>query len=133
MVDVKRIDWLTVLSTFLPAILASGLIAGVINNYISQTNKPDVQILIVPSDKYGHKSSITVSNTGSVPATHLRLTVKTPEKIYQYVNFSTENTTLRKVNATLLEGYSARLSQGEGSLIVFNMSINSKPTSSEGH
>jgi hypothetical protein len=120
-------DWLTIIIIVAPRLLGSGLIVTLLGTFVADLNKPNIQIEIIPDPSDRNKTAVEMSNAGRGMATHVKLTIKTPESIKEYPYFSTENITLSKVTPTLLEGYIPRFAPGVASFIAFNLTIDGKP------
>ena len=66
----------------------------------------------------GRSAEISIANDGNIPATHIILTLQTPENITKVTIFSTENITkVTNSNSRTLQFSVPRLVQGSGSVV----------------
>ena len=128
-------NWKAFLVQFNPAILGSGvLVSTIITSYSDFYNKPNIQIAILRDDNEATKSSVILSNKGTVPATNLKLLVKMPYNITQVDFFSLENISVQRVGSDTLKVSMPRLVQGEGSVTTINLaSKESVPAEDNGY
>ena len=120
MADKKDIDWKSSIITLIPAILSNvTLIITALGTFFSDVyNKPNLQVSILPIEQDEiSRTSVDVFNDGRVPATNLKLFIRSPENILTYDNFTTENITVSKLGPKLLRVDVPRLVQGGGSMV----------------
>lgn len=93
------IDWKQSLPQIIAAIIGSGLIVTAFSAISSFMLKPIIDISIT-SDPLPNATTISISNTGSTPATHLRLTIHLPDHSGAKISYNTlyenENMTVKK-------------------------------------
>jgi hypothetical protein len=121
--------WTSTGITIISAVLSSSLVlSGLGFIYAQIYSKPDVQIKIIANDIDKRMSLIKVTNNGRMPATNLTLKVISPASIINYTTFSSNLRTItNKLNSNLLEIYTPKFVEGEGSLIKVVMLINATP------
>jgi hypothetical protein len=101
----EKRDWVPVIIGDIAAVLGGGILASIVNSFTSYVIAPCVEVLRRPDSKHnGNNVTIIMLNTGGTAARHVTLTVKAPEEIIRYDNFSTENITLEKPKHRLLQG-----------------------------
>jgi hypothetical protein len=121
MVDVKNIV-IPIASLVIALVLGGSGIVDLINSYFY---KPSVFIAVVPDNKTTNSTTtIDVTNKGSAPATHLKLTLSAPGKIDDYdVNSTEDYQEVYAQNSTSLVLNIPRFIHGEGSLIKLNLKL----------
>lgn len=96
--------------------------SGLVDFIISE--KSSVFIGVVPNNKTTDSTAtVNVTNRGSAPATHLKLTLDAPGKIYDYDVNSTEDYEVYTKNSTSLVLNIPRFIHGEGSVIKVNLKL----------
>ena len=93
-------DWIPIIVGAVAALLGGGILASIVNSFISYVNAPNVQILIKPDGKHhGNNAWILMVNTGGASAKHVKLMVYAPEEIIRYDNFRYRKYDSRKTKA----------------------------------
>jgi len=94
------------------------LVATGVLTLVPYINKPNIDFQVNQVD--GPATIITVTNKGFASATHIILTVQSPQNIVkEKVIFSTENITKTKNETRTIQYYLPRLVQGSGSIEIF--------------
>jgi hypothetical protein len=122
-------DWKKVGVQAISSIIASGLILGGFNIFYNDLyNKPHIS----PQWKFATDGSaiITIKNDGRVAATHMILTLQTPENMTKnspYVFHTVNITNSEKINSQLLQISTPSFPTGDGSTIKVIVWLTAKP------
>jgi hypothetical protein len=119
-------DWKKLGGNALVTAIVAGLFLSAFNIFYNQIyNIPKFNIDVSPNAQNG-LAEINVINEG-IPATHVVLTIQTPEKIIKYHIFTTENlTNVNSSDQKTLKIYLPRLERGGGSIIKIDTLVTSK-------
>jgi len=126
MVQVKKFDWMLLITTIVPIVLGGSVVTTMITTLMADMNKPDVQVDILPKSD-PRNVTMKIYNLGRSPATNLKVSVNTPENIGSYHAFTTDNINLTKIGPTRLFLNASKLVQGDGSLILLDLQLNATP------
>jgi hypothetical protein len=129
LVDLKTIDWKSLIPTLIPAILSSSFIITGIGTFFSDIyNKPNIQIDIpLPNfDTLNETTKISVKNNGMTAGTNITMVIVLPKHIKSYDIFSTENVILKNASSHTLDLFISKIVPGGGSIVSIQLITDTK-------